>query len=117
LPAAAFRLAAVQVEFLGLVPPPLRVLLSRKRWFLFARNVCSRLTRTEVPMFLLQKCFARPGLFRSGVVQLAPPRTACVHTERSRITINDVRLASLGIALDAIGNNTPSSASNRGVRP
>ncbi|MHB8921558.1 MAG: hypothetical protein ACYC3A_03680 [Halothiobacillus sp.] len=69
-------------------------------------------------MFLLQKLLGRPGgLFRSGAVQLAPPHPAPVRAERPRMTITDVCLASLGIALDQIGEYNTLRTLNRGGRP
>ncbi|MHB1669541.1 MAG: hypothetical protein ACYCSR_11195 [Thiomonas sp.] len=68
-------------------------------------------------MFVLQKLLARPGLFRSGAVQLAPARPASVNVERPRLTITAVRLASLGIALDPIGEPNAHRTLNRGGRP
>lgn len=68
-------------------------------------------------MFVLQKLLARPGLFRSGAVQLAPARPASANVERPRITINAVRLASLGITLDPIGEHNTRHSVTRGGRP
>ncbi len=68
-------------------------------------------------MFVLQKLLARPGLFRSGSVQLAPARPASVNVESPRTSINAVRLASLGIALNPIGEPNTRRILNHGGRP
>ena len=68
-------------------------------------------------MFVLQKLLGRPGLFGSGAAQLAPARPASVYPERPRISINAVRLASLGIALNPIGEPNTRRTLNRGGRP
>ncbi len=68
-------------------------------------------------MFVLQKLLARPGLFRSGAAQLAPARPASANVERPRITIADVRLASLGIALNQGREVNPHNTVTLGGRP
>ena len=81
------------------------------------RNVFNRLTRTEDPVFVLPKLLGRPGLFGSGAVQLAHARPASAYPERRRITITDVRLASLGIALNQGREVNPHNTLNRKGRP
>ncbi len=63
-------------------------------------------------MFVLQKLLARPGLFRRGAVRLAPARPSASPDQRPRITLADVRLASLGIVLDRLDQHP-----NHGGRP
>ena len=66
-------------------------------------------------MFVLQKLSVCAGLFRSGTVQLAPPHPAPFNAPR--ITIADLRLATLGVVLDRLDRHRARSTLNHGGRP
>lgn len=51
-------------------------------------------------MSIFKKLRGAVAPFRSGAAQLAPARPGAPVDDRWRITLNDVRLASLGIVLD-----------------